>query len=210
MTHEPATRPARGRPRDRGIDTRVLAAAVAELAEKGVAGFSTRGVAARAGVDRRGVHARWAVPEDLVVDALATLTANLNPPLTGTLRSDLDALVPDIARALSGDRRRVLQRCLDEVADAPAVTERFRRDHVDRCAAVLEDAFHRAAARGELAPATTPAQATEVLMGSLLLRALTVGDEAVRGQALHEVVEHVLALTSVPAGRPEDDHRRRR
>ncbi|WP_380173749.1 TetR/AcrR family transcriptional regulator [Kineococcus sp. DHX-1] len=194
MSEVPTTRPARGRPRDPGIDGRVLAAAVEELAEKGVAGFSTRGVAVRAGVDRRGVHARWATTEDLVVDALATLTANLRPPLTGTLRGDLDGLVPDIARSLSGDRRRVLQRCLDEVANAPAVTERFRRDHVDRCAAVLEDAFHRARTRGELRATTTPAQATDVLMGSLLFRALTVGDDAVRGDALDGVVDHVLAL----------------
>jgi AcrR family transcriptional regulator len=203
VSEVPTTRPARGRPRDPGIDDRVLAAAVEELAEKGLAGFSTRGVAARAGVDRRGVHARWGDPLDLVVDALATLTANLRPPLTGTLRGDLDDLVPDIARALSGDRRRVLQRCLDEVHDAPAVTERFRRDHVDHCAAVLEDAFHRAAARGDLVPSTSPAQATEVLMGSLLFRALTVGDEAVSGEALRSVVDHVVSLvsTSVTAER---------
>lgn len=196
MSEVPTTRPGRGRPRDPGIDDRVLAAAVEELAEKGVAGFSTRGVAVRAGVDRRGVHARWTTTEDLVVDALATLTANLRPPTTGSLRGDLDDLVPDIARSLSGDRRRVLQRCLDEVGDAPAVTERFRRDHVDRCAAVLEDAFHRARARGELRVATTPAQATEVLMGSLLFRALTVGDDAVQGDALRGVVDHVLALVA--------------
>ncbi|MEZ0491435.1 TetR/AcrR family transcriptional regulator [Kineococcus sp. TBRC 1896] len=199
MSEVPTTRPARGRPRDPGIDARVLPAAVAELAEKGVSGFSTRAVAARAGVDRRGVHARWATSEDLVVDALATLTANLRPPLTGTLRGDLDDLVPDVARALSGQRRRVLQRCLDEVGDAPAITERFRRDHVDRCTAVLEDAFHRAAGRGELVAATTPARATEVLMGSLLLRALTVGDDAVRGDALDGVVDHVVALVSTSA-----------
>ncbi|WP_432512093.1 TetR/AcrR family transcriptional regulator [Kineococcus sp. SYSU DK001] len=187
---------ARGRPRDPGIDARVLAAAVDELAEKGLTGFSTRAVAARAGVDRRGVHARWSRTEDLVVDALATLTANLRPPRRETLRADLDVLVPDIAQALSGARRRVLQRCLDEVAAAPDVAGRFRRDHLDRCAAVVEDAFHRAAARGELSGRTTPAQATELLMGTLLLRALTLGDAAVDAASRAEVVDHVLRLTT--------------
>ncbi|WP_432543744.1 TetR/AcrR family transcriptional regulator [Kineococcus sp. SYSU DK002] len=191
---------ARGRPRDRGIDARVLAAAVDELAEKGIGGFSTRAVAARAGVDRRGVHARWSRTEDLVVDALATLTADLRPPLRATLRADLDVLVPDIAQALSGARRRVLQRCLDEVATAPEVAGRFRRDHLDRCAAVLEDAFHRAAARGELSGRTTPARATELLMGALLLRALTLGDDGVDAAARAAVVDHVLRLTTTGPG----------
>lgn len=186
----------RGRPRDPEIDARVLTAAVEELAEKGIAGFSTRGVATRAGVDRRGVGARWPSTEDLVVDALASLTARLEPPLTGSLRGDLELLVPPIAAALSGRRRQVLQRCVDEVATSPAITERFRRDHVDRCAAVLEDAFHRAAARGELVEATTPAQATELLMGSLLLRSLTVGDAAVDDRSQRDVLEHVLGLVT--------------
>nr|WP_281373113.1 TetR/AcrR family transcriptional regulator [Kineococcus aurantiacus] len=176
-----------------------MTAAVDELAEKGLAEFSVRAVAARAGVDRRGVHARWPDPEDLVVEALATLTANLEPPATGTLRGDLERLVPDIADALSGARRRVLQRCLDEVAVAPAVTRRFRRDHLDRCAAVVEDAFHRARRRGELTAATTPAQATEFLMGALLLRALSQGDEAVGATGRRTVLEHVLRLTAAAA-----------
>ncbi|WP_328295552.1 TetR/AcrR family transcriptional regulator [Kineococcus sp. NBC_00420] len=186
----------RGRPRDPEIDARVLTAAVEELAEKGIAGFSTRGVATRAGVDRRGVGARWPSTDDLVVDALASLTARLEPPLTGSLRSDLELLVPPIAAALSGRRRQVLQRCVDEVATSPAITGRFRRDHVDRCAAVLEDAFHRAAARGELVEGTTPAQATELLMGSLLLRSLTVGDAGVDDRSQRDVLEHVLGLVT--------------
>ncbi|MBB2901631.1 AcrR family transcriptional regulator [Kineococcus radiotolerans] len=203
----------RGRPRDPGIDARVLAAAVEELAEKGIAAFSTRGVAARAGVDRRGVHARWAGTEDLVVDALASLTARLEPPLTGSLRGDLEALVPPIAEALSGRRRQVLQRCVDEVATSPAVAARFRRDHVDRCAAVLEDAFHRARTRGELVEATTPARATEVLMGSLLLRSLTLddplrgdggdggggGEDGAAERSRRDVLEHVLGLVTRPS-----------
>ncbi|PRY10557.1 TetR-like C-terminal domain-containing protein [Kineococcus rhizosphaerae] len=188
----------RGRPRDPRIDARVLAAAVAELAEKGIAEFSVRGVASRAHVDRRGVHARWPRTDDLVVDALATLTAGLQPPATGSLRADLEALVPDIAAALSGARRQVLQRCLDEVAVAPEITHRFRRDHVDRCSAVVEDAFHRARERGELSASTSPAGATELLMGSLLVRALLQGDAAVDADGQRRVLDHVLGLTLVP------------
>lgn len=186
----------RGRPRDPAIDAAVLAAAVQEIASTGLAGLSTRAVAARAGVDRRGVHARWASTEDLAVDALGTLSADLEQPLTGTLHGDLGAVAPRIATAFSGARRLVLQRCLEEVAQFPAVATRFRRDHVDRCAAVVEDAFHRAAARGELTERTTPAQATELFMGSLLVRALMDGDEAVGEVAQRAVVDHVVGLVA--------------
>lgn len=186
----------RGRPRDPGIDAAVLAAAVEEIASSGFAALSTRAVAARAGVDRRGVHARWASTEDLAVDALGTLSADLDQPLTGTLRGDLDAVSPRIAAAFSGARRQVLQRCLEEVDRFPAIATRFRRDHVDRCAAVVEDAFHRAATRGELTDRTTPAQATELFMGSLLVRALMDGDEAVGEAAQRAVVAHVVGLVA--------------
>jgi AcrR family transcriptional regulator len=188
----------RGRPRDPQIDERVLAAAVAEIAEKGLAALSTRAVAVRAGVDRRGVHARWATPEDLAVDALGTLSAGLVPPLTGSLHADLSALAPRIAAAVSGPQRQVLQRCVDEVEQFPDIAERFRRDHVDRCAAVLEDAFHRARTRGDLVPRTTPAQAAELFMGSLLVRALTGGDDAVGVAGQREVVDHVVGLVTRP------------
>ncbi|WP_432564364.1 TetR/AcrR family transcriptional regulator [Kineococcus sp. SYSU DK003] len=189
----------RGRPRDPAIDARVLAAAVDEIAGKGLAALSTRAVAARAGVDRRGVHARWATTEDLAVEAVGTLTARLEPPLTGTLRGDLRTLAPRIAAAVSSPRRQVLQRCVDEVAQFPAVAQRFRREYVDRCAAVLEDAFHRAAARGELTGRTTPAQATELFMGSLLVRALTSGDAAVDERSQQVVVDHVVGLVTTPS-----------
>lgn len=186
----------RGRPRDRTIDDRVLAAAVEELAENGIARFSVRAVATRAGVDRRGVSARWADTDDLVVDTLASLTARLQPPLTGSLRGDLQTLLPPIAGALSGRRRQVLQRCLDEVTAPQSIVERFRRDHLDHCAAVLEDTFQRAAARGELRDVTSPARATELLMGSLLLRSLAGGEAAVDERSQHDVLEHVLGLVT--------------
>lgn len=191
---------ARGRPRDPLIAARLLAAAVDELAARGIAAFSTNSVAARAGVDKRGIYSRWPDRDDLILAAFGTLTAGLMPPRTGNLRGDLEALVPDIAAVFTSPRREILQRCLDESRDYPELAMGFRRDCAGLCAAVVEDAFHRARSRGELDPATTPARATEVLMGMFLARALLVDDEAARSataqQAIVEQALHMLGRSS--------------
>lgn len=191
--------PARGRPRDPRIDERVLEAAVAELAEVGIAGFSTNNVALRAGVDKRGIYSRWPQRARLIVDALSTLAAGLVPPRTGELRADLASLAPDVVAALSGSRREILQRCVAEARRHPDIYSGFRRDSVDRCAAVVEDAFHEARRRGDLAASASAALAAEAFLGMMLARAMLVGDDAA-GDARHQHEAIEFCVAAVAAG----------
>jgi AcrR family transcriptional regulator len=163
-------RPRRGRPRDATIDTRVLSAAVDELAEHGVGGFSVNRVAARAGVAKRGIYMRWPDRDDLVLDALGTLAAGLVPPRTGQLRTDLLHLAPYVDAVFTEPRLSILARCMAELPRFPAMYAAFRRESVDRCAAAIEDAFQDAVSRGEARADLDTDLATGAFLGALLAR----------------------------------------
>ncbi|CAO5193096.1 TetR/AcrR family transcriptional regulator [Frankia sp. AiPs1] len=192
-------RPRRGRPRDATIDTRVLSAAVAELAEHGVGGFSVNGVAARAGVAKRGIYMRWPDRDDLVLAALGTLAAGLVPPRTGGLRSDLLHLAPYVDAVFTEPRMSILARCMAELPRFPAMYAAFRRESVDRCAAAIEDAFHDAVARGEARANLDTDLATGAFLGALLARHAFGAREPLDHAAFHSrLVDFCLA-----AVRPE-------
>lgn len=170
------TRP-RGRPRDESVDSRVLAAAVEELAEKGIAEFSITATAARAHAAKRSIYARWSTREALILDAMSTLAAGLTPPRTGTLAGDLTILLDQVAAVFVEPRRSVLQRCAAEIAEFPDLAKAFKRDSVDRCLAALEDALYDAAARGEIRRDIDTGTAAEMLTGAVILRgSFGVGD----------------------------------
>ncbi|MCM3922955.1 TetR/AcrR family transcriptional regulator [Frankia sp. AiPs1] len=163
-------RPRRGRPRDATIDTRVLSAAVDELAEHGVGGFSVNRVAVRAGVAKRGIYVRWPARDDLVLHALGTLAAGLVPPRTGSLRTDLLHLAPYVDAVFTEPRLSILARCMAELRRFPAMYAAFRRESVDRCAAAIEDSLHDAVSRGEARADLDTDLAAGAFLGALLAR----------------------------------------
>ncbi|MFD0899291.1 TetR/AcrR family transcriptional regulator [Actinomadura sediminis] len=196
----PAGRP-RGRRRDPSIDARVLRAAVDELAERGIAGFSTNSVAARAGVDKRGIYARWPDRDRLVLDALGTLAAGLTVPGTGALRTDLLAIVPAVAAVFTSPRLEILQRCVQEAQDHPAIYAGFRRDFVDHCMAVVEDVFRSARRRGEIPGTVDPELACEAFLGVILTRVSFSGEASVLDPGRqHAVVDFF--VTTLEPGEP--------
>jgi AcrR family transcriptional regulator len=159
---------------------RVLQAAVEELAERGIAGFATNSVAARAGVDKRGIYARWPDRDQLVVDAIGSLAAGLTVPGTGTLRGDLLTLIPAAAAVFTSPRIEILQRCIQEAVNYPAIYAAFRRDSIDRCLAVVENAFRSAQHRGEIDRTIDPALASEAFVGTIMARASFTGEAAIQ------------------------------
>lgn len=166
----------RGRPRDDSVDERVLAAAVAELAEKGVAEFSITSVSARAHAAKRSIYARWPRREDLILAGMSTLAAGLVPPRTGTITEDLAILLDRVAAVFVEPRRSILQRCAAEIADYPEMYALFKRDSVDRCLAAIEDALHDAVTRGEIRGDIDAGIAADTLMGTVLQRAASTPD----------------------------------
>lgn len=169
------TRP-RGRPRDDSVDKRVLAAAVDELAEKGVAEFSITSVAARARAAKRSIYARWPDREDLILAGISTLAAEPVPPHTGSISEDLALLLDQVAAVFVEPRLSILLRCAAEIAEYPAMYAAFKRDSVDRCLAVIEDALHDAVTRGEVRADIKPYVVAEAFIGAISLRANNTAD----------------------------------
>ena len=88
-TWEPARAP--GRPRSQRADEAILAAALAELGERGYARMSVDAVAARAGVSKPTVYLRHRTKADLATAAIASMRTQPRPEPTADVRSDLIA-----------------------------------------------------------------------------------------------------------------------
>ena len=96
-------RPARSPGRlDRSLDATILDAALAGVAEQGYDRLSMDDIASRAGVGKAAIYRRWPSKAVVVADAIAHWRRRLGPvepPNTGSLRGDIDALiaaVPDL------------------------------------------------------------------------------------------------------------------
>jgi AcrR family transcriptional regulator len=154
-------------------------------------------VAARAEVDKRGIYLRWPERDQLIIDALGGLAAGLTPPGTASLRSDLKAIMPAVAAVFTSPRREILTRCVAEARDHPSVYAGFRRDSVDRCVAVVEDAFWNARRRGETIDGVEPARAADAFLGMVLISALLKGDNAVLTDTEQcRIIDYTMATTT--------------
>jgi len=189
----------RGRPRDLGVDDRIIRAAVDELADVGVTAFSLNSVAQRARVAKRSIYSRWPDREGLITAGLASLSVGLAPPRTGTLDGDLHALFDQIADVLSEPRRSVLTRCSAELAAYPEVYAVFKRDVVDQSMAVIEDALVDARARGEIRSDGQLALVAEVFVSAIFGRSTYA--EHTRPGGVPEMKRGLIALTLDALGR---------
>ncbi len=196
-----------GRPRDPSIEPRVVSAAIAELAEHGIRGFSMNRVAGRADVDKRSIASRWADRRSLLADALATLVADVRQADTDSLRGDLEQLMPMVAEVFSSPRMDILTRALLEAREDPDLYGAVQRDLLDHSSAIVEHAFRQAARRRELRPGVDPAWATDAFMGLVMVRGrihrrdlpaqLTAADQAL---IIEHILQGVLAQADPDAG----------
>jgi AcrR family transcriptional regulator len=90
-TIEPLAARAPGRPRSAGADEAILAAALAELGERGYARMSVDAVATRAGVSKPTIYLRHPTKADLATAAIASMRARPRPAPTDDVRADLIA-----------------------------------------------------------------------------------------------------------------------
>jgi AcrR family transcriptional regulator len=78
-----------GRPRSPAVDRAILAAARAELAERGYPRMSMDAVAARAGVSKPTIYLRHPTKADLASAAIASMRVEPRPEPTDDVRADL-------------------------------------------------------------------------------------------------------------------------
>ncbi len=168
----------RGRPRSDVAHQAILEAARAQLMEVGFTRLRLEHVAARAGVGKATIYRRWASKEALALDLLMELaTPYLLTPDLGDTRAEMEALVDNVLRAISGtDFGPVIRALLSQIAGNPALGDPFRativqarRDEVARIVAL-------GVARGDLRSDVDPDLVTELLLGPLYFRLVFGGE----------------------------------
>ncbi|MDL9936098.1 TetR/AcrR family transcriptional regulator [Gordonia sp. ABSL1-1] len=180
------------------LERALLDAISAEVDERGFAGITFEGVAARAGTSKPVLYRRWPTKAQMVLAAftetvrtrLATLSAL---PGTGALRTDITALLSTLRTLITADNRRILLWVIAELetdAAAPLLTLILERTE-DVVAPILA----RAVARGELGPHPIPVK----VLG--LPITLARHDLVVRGELSDEQIATQVDEITVPLWR---------
>ncbi|SOD60731.1 transcriptional regulator, TetR family [Streptomyces zhaozhouensis] len=171
--NEEPGRPRRGRPRDEGLEQRILAAVVEMLGESGYEGVTYEEVARRCGASKASLYRRWRHKREMVVAALRSGPARegaSRPIDTGSLRGDLLALCRRLDRTMraadSGTAMLLLQAGLED----PELCEAIEESVGPTGARLPRRVVDAAVARGELPEGTDPFPFEEVVGAALLLR----------------------------------------
>jgi len=183
----------RGRPRSVECDHAILAAALAEYAERGIEGMSVDAVAARAGVSKATIYRRYPSKVELVAAAAFTLAAEVAvKPDTGSLRGDLTTSLRNLREMLDdpelGSATRML--VVDSVRH-PELAEMHMEFVRGRRQGTFE-ALRRAIDRGELRAGIDVEFFADQLGGPLFYRYLVLHDR-VDDAYIDRVVDGVIA-----------------
>ena len=109
-----------GRPRCDVTRRAVLRAAYNLLGEGGLAGFTIEGVAARAGVARTTIYRWWPSKGALAMEGFLEATASdLAVPSSGSVVTDMQALLRSFARMLGGKPGRIIRGIIAEGQSDP-------------------------------------------------------------------------------------------
>lgn len=155
----------RGRPRDVGVDQRILHATIDVLGASGYAGMSMDAVAASAGVSKPTIYRRWPTKIELATAAIATMVIDDPPTTTDDVWAGLHAELVLFGDALSRGRGvSITATLLAHEEQEPELMARYR-EHV---AKARRDRFRGVLRRG-LAAGQLPADVDIDLIVNLLI-----------------------------------------
>ena len=182
-----------GRPRSHEADRVILRAVLDVLAADGVSGLTMDAVALSAGVAKTTIYRRWPSKDELIIEAVRTVAADVRPPDTGRVRDDLVGLALELARVFTTTSAGAAARALiGELPRNPDLARAFRTTVLARRVAVARAVLERAVARGELPADLDAPLATELLVAPIFFRHLVSGVPLDRA-FVERVVDHVLA-----------------
>ncbi|MBV7705295.1 TetR/AcrR family transcriptional regulator [Nocardia nova] len=166
------TAPARGRPRDPGIEARVFAAVQTVYWETGWSGFTIDAVAKTAGVGRAAIYRRWPTKIQLLIAALEKLSPLHDPIDTGTTRGDLKELTHQLLTGYQSQAGLIALRVALDARVFPELLEPLTRTISASRFATTRDIVRRAIDRGDLPAATNITTLLEMLTGAALSHVL--------------------------------------
>jgi AcrR family transcriptional regulator len=165
----------RGRPRDAGIERRVLEAAMGEMRARGYDGMSIDRVAERAEVAKTTLYRRWPTKAELVIAMITELRSAVPFEPSGDPRRDLIDLVTGIASTLNSLPTTLVADLAAAAAREPRVGESIRALWGERHAAVTA-VLAQAQADGRVPGHASPAVLVDQLVGPLYYRLLVTGE----------------------------------
>ncbi|QFU87674.1 TetR/AcrR family transcriptional regulator [Amycolatopsis sp. YIM 10] len=175
----------------------IFAATLELLTELGYDGLTVEGVAARSGVNKTTLYRWWPSKDALLGAALLDARVfELSIPDTGSLRGDLESLLRQVNRLLTGAKTgAIAAAALSAALHRPELADVLGAFFGDRLSQELP-IFDRARERGELGEDTDPALLMDLLGGALWMRAL-IRQEAPRPGFVREIVDVVLRGASI-------------
>jgi AcrR family transcriptional regulator len=164
-----------GRPRDTRVEQAVLDATVDLVSEVGFGGLTVEAVAARAGVGKATIYRRWPSKEALLIASMTCLANNLEPPDTGSLRTDIIQSFAALAEHMNtSDAGRMLPQLVAEACSNPEMGELYRH-FVDERRQMARTLLKRAKARGELRDGVDVELLIDMVSGVIFYRRLVSG-----------------------------------
>ncbi|TPX01338.1 TetR/AcrR family transcriptional regulator [Schumannella luteola] len=198
-----------GRVRSEAARLAILEATASEFAARGYEHLTIEGIAAAAGVGKQTIYRWWRSKGDLVAEAVLEdrlLGERFHIPDTGDLRSDLESWLGAVFDMLAGPQGEGLLRSLIAAAADNAdiglrLRERIAGEGVaggaDDAASAesaepsVTDRLRSAVTAGELPTRAPVAEIAELLVGAVILRALsrTGGDREAVARLVAAVVD---------------------
>jgi AcrR family transcriptional regulator len=159
-----------GRPRDPGLDSRILATAIELFIRAGWRDFSMDEIARRAQVGKATLYLRWKSREDLLHDALSQAFAPWDIRPSCSFRHDLETLVAAIVCELSLDIGWAINRAQTELTLPPKLRAHCQQLVAARLA-VISGLIANARSKGEISEKVPDELIIDAVTGAAVSRA---------------------------------------
>jgi AcrR family transcriptional regulator len=155
----------------------ILNAADDLLVERGFAGVTVEGIAARAGVGKQTIYRWWTSKTEVLMETfLSDAAEELAPPDTGRIEDDLRIQLRQLVAFLTGsDAGAVLKALLGQAQHDSAMAAVFRERYLSQQRTSDLAVLTRAVARGELPADLDLESALDQLVGPIYYRVLVTG-----------------------------------
>ena len=194
-----------GRPRDPRVDAAIVDATLQLLAEGGYSALTMEAVATLAGVGKATLYRRYTGKEQLVVDALATMSEPAEVVQGASVRDELVARLEAVRRksdsSLAG---KIFPRLVSASAESPELMRNYRRQVLLPRRLAFAAALRRGVEEGLVRPDVDVDHAIDLLIGPMVYRNLIRNDPPPGPELAARVVDDVLVALAPRPVAPKD------